>query len=43
MKNPLQLLHYHGSVWLDYLRRSLVTSGELERLIEEDGVRVPLS
>ena len=40
MKNPLQSLHDHGqSVWLDYLRRSLITSGELERLIEEDGLR----
>jgi transaldolase/glucose-6-phosphate isomerase len=40
MKNPLQSLQDHGqSVWLDYLRRSLITSGELKRLIEEDGVR----
>jgi transaldolase/glucose-6-phosphate isomerase len=40
MKNPLQSLRDHGrSVWLDYLRRSLITSGELERLIEEDGLR----
>ena len=27
------------SVWLDYIRRSLITSGELRRLIEEDGLR----
>ena len=40
MKNPLQSLQDHGqSVWLDYLRRSLITSGELKRLIEEDGLR----
>ena len=26
------------SVWLDYLRRSLIASGELRRMIEEDGV-----
>jgi len=40
MKNPLQSLHDHGqSVWLDYLRRSLITSGELKRLIKEDGLR----
>lgn len=40
MKNPLQLLPDHGqSVWLDYLRRSLITSGELNRLIQEDGLR----
>src|SRR5262249_10149558 len=27
------------SVWLDYMRRSLITSGELKRLIEDDGLR----
>lgn len=27
------------SVWLDYLRRSLFTSGEFRRLIDEDGLR----
>jgi transaldolase/glucose-6-phosphate isomerase len=38
--NPLQALHAHGqSVWLDYIRRSLLTSGELGRLIKEDGLR----
>ncbi|HET8698905.1 MAG TPA: bifunctional transaldolase/phosoglucose isomerase [Gammaproteobacteria bacterium] len=26
------------SVWLDYIRRSLITSGELHRLIEDDGL-----
>jgi transaldolase/glucose-6-phosphate isomerase len=26
-------------VWLDYIRRSLITSGELRRLIAEDGLR----
>lgn len=26
------------SLWLDYIRRDLLTSGELERLIEEDGL-----
>src|ERR1700686_5672548 len=37
--NPLQELHKYGqSVWLDYIRRSLITSGELKRLIEEDGL-----
>jgi transaldolase/glucose-6-phosphate isomerase len=40
MKNPLQSLQDCGqSVWLDYLRRSLITSGELKRLIEHDGLR----
>jgi transaldolase/glucose-6-phosphate isomerase len=38
-KNPLQKLEALGqSVWLDYIRRSLIASGELRRLIEEDGV-----
>src|SRR5262249_36510715 len=38
--NPLQALQGYGqSVWLDYIRRSLLTSGELTRLIEEDGLR----
>ena len=40
MSNPLRALADHGqSVWLDYIRRSLITSGELQRLIEEDGLR----
>lgn len=38
--NPLKALHEYGqSVWLDYIRRSLMTSGELARLMEEDGLR----
>jgi transaldolase/glucose-6-phosphate isomerase len=37
--NPLKQLGQYGqSVWLDYIRRSLITSGELQRLIEEDGL-----
>src|SRR5579884_124590 len=37
--NPLRRLSQLGqAVWLDYMRRSLVTSGELERLIREDGL-----
>jgi transaldolase / glucose-6-phosphate isomerase len=40
LENPLRGLQVFGqSVWLDYLRRSLITSGELRRLINEDGVR----
>ena len=39
MKSPLQALQSHGqSVWLDDLRRSLIGSGELKRLIAKDGV-----
>jgi len=38
-ENPLRRLSQLGqAVWLDYMRRSLVTSGELERLIREDGL-----
>jgi transaldolase/glucose-6-phosphate isomerase len=38
--NPLKdLLNYGQSVWLDYIRRDLFTSGELKRLIDEDGLR----
>src|SRR5690348_6995517 len=39
-KNPLLKLKEFGqSVWLDYTRRDLIASGELRRLIEEDGLR----
>ena len=39
-KNPLLgLLDYGQSVWYDYIRRGLITSGELERLITQDGLR----
>jgi transaldolase / glucose-6-phosphate isomerase len=38
--NPLkELLKYGQSVWLDYIRRNLITSGELKRLVDEDGLR----
>ncbi len=38
--NPLKdLLQFGQSVWLDYIRRDLLTGGELRRLIEEDGLR----
>ncbi len=38
--NPLkELLKYGQSVWLDYIRRNLITTGELKRLIAEDGLR----
>src|SRR5215472_1195991 len=38
--NPLKdLLKFGQSVWLDYIRRDLISSGELKRLIEEDGLR----
>ena len=40
LENPLRALQVFGqSVWLDYIRRSLITSGELRRMIDEDGLR----
>lgn len=39
-RNPLkQLAAFGQSIWLDYIRRDLITSGELRRLIEEDDLR----
>src|ERR1051325_8194826 len=39
-ENPLLKLEELGqSIWLDYIRRDLIISGELRRLIEEDGLR----
>ena len=38
--NPLkELAGQRQSVWLDYIRRNLIRSGELKRLVEEDGIR----
>jgi transaldolase / glucose-6-phosphate isomerase len=38
--NPLRELQNYGqSVWLDFIRRSLLTSGELQRLLDDDGLR----
>ena len=38
--NPLKRLGALGqSIWLDYIRRDLISSGGLRRLIEEDGLR----
>ena len=38
--NPLKaLLEYGQSMWLDYIRRDLITSGELKSMIDEDGLR----
>jgi transaldolase / glucose-6-phosphate isomerase len=40
MENPLRALqHYGQSVWLDYIRRNVITSGELQRMIDDDGLR----
>jgi transaldolase/glucose-6-phosphate isomerase len=38
--NPLKgLLAYGQSPWMDYIRRDLLTSGELKRYIDNDGLR----
>jgi transaldolase/glucose-6-phosphate isomerase len=38
--NPLKgLAEFGQSVWLDYIRRSLISGGELKRLVAEDGLR----
>ena len=38
--NPLKELAAEGqSIWLDYIRRNLIRSGELKRMVEDDGVR----
>ena len=38
--NPLKTLETFGqSLWLDYIRRDLITSGQLRGLIEEDSLR----
>jgi transaldolase len=37
--NPLlKLESYRQSIWMDFIRRGTITSGELQRFIEEDGV-----
>jgi transaldolase / glucose-6-phosphate isomerase len=39
-KNPLkELLNYGQSMWLDYIRRDLFTTGKLNQMIEDDGLR----
>ena len=38
--NPLkELLNYGQSMWLDYIRRDLFSSGKLKNLIDDDGLR----
>src|SRR4051794_20155498 len=40
MSNPLVELQQHGqSVWLDYIRRKALLSGDVRQLIENDGLR----
>lgn len=38
--NPLkELLRFGQSMWLDYIRRDLITTGKLKKMIEDDGLR----
>ncbi len=40
MKNPLaQIPDYGQSIWLDYIKRSFIQSGDLKKMIDEDGLR----
>jgi transaldolase/glucose-6-phosphate isomerase len=40
LENPLRALAVFGqSVWLDYIRRTLIASGDLGRMVDEDGLR----
>ncbi len=37
--NPLLKLHALGqSIWLDYIRRQMINHGELQKLIDDDGL-----
>jgi transaldolase len=39
-ENPLLKLSAFGqSIWLDYIRRKMIDSGELKKLIDEDGLK----
>src|SRR5258708_5725496 len=39
-ENPLkQLEHFGQSLWLDYIRRSLLNSAEFKRMLTEDGLK----
>src|SRR5690242_8789980 len=38
--NPVKALENHGqAVWLDFLARGFITKGELNKLIDSDGVK----
>jgi len=40
MKNPLaQIPDYGQSIWLDYIRRNFISSGELKAMIDNDDLR----
>lgn len=40
MSNPLTEIQKYGqSIWYDNIRRGIITSGQLQRMIDEDGLR----
>ena len=39
MNHLKELEHYGQSVWLDYIRRNMFSSGELKRYVEDDGLK----
>jgi len=40
MTSPIiEVQKYGQSIWYDFMRRSLITSGELQQLVEKDGIR----
>lgn len=43
--NRVKKIHeFRQSIWLDFIERKLIKSGELKKLIDEDGVReLPLT
>jgi len=43
MNSLRQLGDFDQSIWLDYIRRDLITSGEFQRLVEDDGVHAVTS
>ena len=39
-ENPLLKLEvFDQSIWMDFIRREMIASGQLKQLIEEDGLR----
>jgi transaldolase/glucose-6-phosphate isomerase len=39
MSTLKELSNYGQAFWIDYIRRTLITSGELNRMVEKDGLR----
>jgi transaldolase len=35
----VRIQDFRQSIWLDFIRRKMLTTGELKRLVEEDGIR----